>query len=242
MNLLLWAGLILATFGLILLGYRLFGFYGLIAFSAMALIIANIQVLKRVEILGLAATLGNVVFSATFLTTDIISEIYGKTKAKLAVHIGFFSMLAFLVLSQISLWFVPSARDWAHPHLMALFTLLPRITLASLGAYMLSNLHDVWAFAFWKTKVPGENKLWIRNNASTIVSQLLDSVTFSFIAFLGVFPLDVVIQIALSTYIFKVFVALADTPFVYLARWMHKTGRVGLLLQTDDVRDVPAAS
>lgn len=239
LNLFLWVGLILGTFGLILLAYRLFGFYGLIAFSALALIIANIQVLKRVEILGLAATLGNVVFSATFLTTDIISEVYGKAKAKLAVHIGFFSMLAFLVLSQVTLFFAPSPGDWAQPHLEALFTILPRITAASLIAYFISNRFDVAAFAFWKAKKPGDNTLWIRNNASTLVSQLLDSLAFSFIAFLGIFPLDIVIQIALSTYIFKVVVALADTPFVYLARWMHRTGRVGYLLAKDGIVDVP---
>lgn len=240
LNVLLWVGMIFGTFGLILLSYRLFGFFGLVAFSALALVVANVQVLKQVEILGLAATLGNVVFSATFLTTDIASEIYGKAKAKLAVHIGFFSMIAFLALMQLTLWFSPTAQDWAQPHLEALFTILPRVTLASLAAYFLSNRHDVWAFAFWKKRLPGDNKLWIRNNASTLVSQLLDSLVFSFIAFLGVFPLPVVIEIALSTYIFKVFVAVADTPFVYIARWMHRTGRTGLLLNADEIVDVPA--
>jgi uncharacterized integral membrane protein (TIGR00697 family) len=240
LNVLLWVGMILGTFGLILLGYRLFGFYGLIAFGALALIIANIQVLKQVTILGLAATLGNVVFSATFLTTDIASEIYGKAKAKLIIHIGFFSMIAFLALSQLTLLFAPAPGDWASPHLEALFTILPRITIASLISYFLSNRHDVWAFDFWKKKLPGDNKLWVRNNASTLVSQLLDSFVFSFIAFLGVFPLMVVVEIALSTYIFKVLVAAADTPFIYLARWMHRTGRTGLFLNKDEIVDVPA--
>lgn len=240
LNVLLWVGMIVGTFGLILLSYRFFGFFGLIAFSALALIIANVQVLKQVEILGLAATLGNVVFSATFLTTDIISEIYGKAKAKLAVHVGFFSMIAFLVLMQLTLMFAPASGDWAQPHLEALFTILPRVTLASLAAYFISNRHDVWAFAFWKKRMPGDDKLWIRNNASTLVSQLLDSMVFSFVAFLGVFPLPVVIEIALSTYIFKVFVAVADTPFVYIARWMHRTRRTGLFLNKDEITDVPA--
>jgi uncharacterized integral membrane protein (TIGR00697 family) len=240
LNVLLWVGMIVGTFGLILLAYRLFGFFGLIAFSALALIIANVQVLKQVDIFTLAATLGNVVFSATFLTTDILSEIYGKAKAKLAVHIGFFSMITFLILMQLTLMFTPSAGDWAQPHLEALFTILPRITVASLIAYFISNRHDVWAFEYWKKRLPGDNKLWVRNNASTLVSQLLDSIIFSFIAFLGVFPLEIVIQIALSTYIFKVFVAIADTPFVYIARWMHRTGRTGLFLNKDEIADVPA--
>lgn len=239
-NVLLWVGMIVGTFGLILAAFRLFGYFGLAAFSALALIIANIQVLKQVEIFGLAATLGNVVFSATFLTTDIASEIYGRAKSKLLVHIGFFSMITFLILSQLTLLFAPAADDWASPHLAALFTILPRVTLASLVAYFFSNHHDVWAFEFWKKRFPGEKTLWIRNNASTLVSQLLDSMLFSFVAFLGVFPLPVVIEIALSTYIFKVIVAIVDTPFVYIARWMHRTGRVGLLLKADGIADPQA--
>ena len=233
-NLLYWAIMILVTFGLILLGYRLFGLAGLYAFAALALVIADIQVLKRVEILGLAATLGNVVFSTTFLITDIVSEIYGKAKAKIAVGIGFFSMLVFLVLSQLTLAFIPSAGDWAHPHLVALLSLIPRITIASLVAYLISNTHDVWAYQVWRKKFPSIRHIWIRNNASTILSQLLDTAVFSLIAFLGVFPFSVVIQIALSTYIFKVIVAVADTPFVYLARWMHDNDKVGLLLLPEE--------
>jgi len=233
-ELLMWVAMIGATFGLILLGYRLFGLYGLYGFAALALVIANVQVLKNVTMLGMAATLGNVVFSATFLTTDILSEIYGKAKARTAVYIGFFSMIAFLITIQLALWFPAAADDWAQPHMKALFTILPRITLASLIAYFISNRHDVWAFDFWRKKFPGSKTLWIRNNASTGVSQLLDSVLFSFIAFFGVFPLQVVLEITATTYILKVLVALADTPFVYVARWMARTGRVGLLLNHED--------
>jgi hypothetical protein len=227
--------MILMTFSLILLSFRLFGLYGLYAFAALTLVIANLQVLKSIELLGLVATLGNIVFSATFLTTDIISEIYGKAKAKVAVSIGFFSMITFLALGQLSLVFIPSASDWAHPHLMALLSILPRITAASLIAYLFSNFHDVWAYEFWRKKFPAVKHIWIRNNASTIVSQLLDSLIFSFIAFFGVFPLMVFLEIALSTYILKVIVACIDTPFVYLARSFYDKGKFGLLIKEDRI-------
>lgn len=230
MDVFFWVTMIVGTFGLILTAYKLFGLYGLYGFAALALVIANIQVLKNVTMLGFAATLGNVVFSATFLTTDIIGEIYGKAKAKVAVYIGFFSAIVFLVTIQLALWFPAAPGDWAQPHMEALFTILPRITVASLTAYFFSNLHDVWAFAFWKKIFPAKKYLWLRNNASTVVSQLVDSTLFAFIAFLGIFPLGVVIEIALTTYILKVIVAVADTPFVYLARRMKENGGVGILL------------
>lgn len=233
-NGLLWVGLILTTFSLILLSYRLFGLYGLYGFSAFALIVANIQVLKAVEIFGVAASIGSVVFSATFLITDIIGELYGKDKARTAVYIGFFSTITFLVFTQISLAFIPSANDWANPHLSAIFSLLPRVTLASLGAYFFSNMHDVWAYSFWRKKFPGKKQIWIRNNASTIISQLLDSIVFASIAFIGLFPIEIFFQLAFSTYLFKVVVAAADTPFVYAARWLQEKGKVGALLAEED--------
>ncbi|NBK23039.1 MAG: VUT family protein, partial [Spirochaetia bacterium] len=93
----------------------------------------------------------------------------------------------------------------------------------SLIAYLISNLHDIWAFDYWKRKKPGRNTLWLRNNLSTFVSQLIDTLVFTLIAFLGVYPQSVLIQIIISTYVLKWVVAMLDTPFMYLARnWNEK--------------------
>lgn len=231
-NFVLWVGLIVTAFSLIVISYRLFGLSGLYAFSALSIVVANIQVLKQIDIFGWAMTMGAVVYSASFLITDIISELYGERKAKAAVYMGFWSMLVFVLLSQFSLEFIPSARDWAHPHMAALFGILPRILLASIVGYLVSNLHDVKAFTYWKKKYPEPKHIWIRNNASTIVSQLIDTSLFVTIAFAGVFPLPVMLQIMATTYVFKVIIAIADTPFVYMAAYIHgKTGGKGLLLQ-----------
>ena len=235
-NFALWVGLIITAFSLIVLSYRLFGLTGLYSFSALSIVVANIQVLKQVDIFGWAMTMGAVVYSASFLITDIISELYGEKKAKGAVYIGFWSMLLFVLLSQFSLEFIPSARDWAHPHMLALFSILPRILLASIIGFLISNLHDVKAFTYWKKRFPAPKHIWIRNNASTVVSQLIDTFLFISIAFIGVFPLPVMLQIMATTYVFKVLIALADTPFVYLAAHIHsKTKGQGLFLQDNFV-------
>ena len=94
--------------------------------------------------------------------------------------------------------------------------LTPRITIAGFVAYVISQHHDVWAFHFWKRKTKGKH-LWFRNNISTIVSQLLDSVIFISIAFYGVFP---ILPLILGQWVVKIIIALIDTPFMYTAIWM----------------------
>lgn len=223
MNEILWAVMLLLNFGAIILCFRLFGKTGLYVWIPISVILANIQVVKTVELFGLAATLGNIVYATSFLATDILSEIYGKREARKAVFIGFFSLLAMALFMNLALVFEPAPDDFAQESLVTIFSIIPRIALASLVAYGVSQLHDVWAYNFWKRKV---RYIWVRNNASTIVSQLIDSIIFTLAAFAGTFPVPVLIQIVLSTYLLKVIVAVADTPFIYLATRMKAGGAV----------------
>ena len=218
--------MLVANFGAILVVYRFFGKTGLYDWVPIAAIAANIQVLKTVEIFGLTATLGNIVYATSFLVTDILSENYGKRDARRAVAFGFFSIVVFVLLMNVALLFEPDGSDFAHEPLSAIFTLLPRITAASLLAYGVSQLHDVWAYGFWREQFPAVRSIWLRNNLSTVVSQLLDTVVFTGAAFIGVFPFPVVLEIALTTYLLKVVVAAADTPLVYIARRWKDRGVV----------------
>ena len=224
MNELLWFAMLMVNFLSILLFYRVLGKTGLYVWIPLAVIVANIQVLKLVELFGISATLGNIVYATSFLVTDILSENYGKRSASKAVLIGFMSLIASTLLFQGALWFVPGADDWAQEHLSALFGFMPRIALASLTAFGISQIHDVWAYNFWKKKWPGTKMIWIRNNASTMVSQLLDSIVFTLIAFAGVFPVPVLMEILFSTYFIKWIVAAMDTPFIYWAAAMKRNG------------------
>lgn len=224
MNEFLWLAMLLANFLMILIFFRLFGKIGLFIWVPIACITANIQVVKLVDLFGISATLGNIVYASSFLVTDILSEIYGKKEAARAVKAGFLSLIATTFLMTLALNFTPSAGDFAQPSLATIFSIMPRIAGASLTAYLISMFHDVWAYDFWKQRFPQDRMIWLRNNASTMVSQLLDSTVFTLLAFAGVFSSDILWQIFWSTYILKWVVAVSDTPFLYIARRWYKKG------------------
>lgn len=210
-------------FGSILLFYFLFGNAGLYAFTCIATITANIEVLILVDAFGMEQTLGNILFASTFLVTDILSEVADKKAAQRSVNLGILTSLIFILISQSWLLYQPSANDWAQPSIRAIFANTPRLMFASFIVYAICQRFDVWAYHRWwalTTKLCGDSKrfLWLRNNGSTMISQLLNTVLYTFGAFFGVYEFPVLISIAFSSYIIFVVTSLADTPFVYLAR------------------------
>ncbi len=221
----------LVIYGGALLAYRMFGIAGLYAVSALATVVANLEVLMVVEAFGLEQTLGNVLFGVTFLITDILSENHGKKEASRAVYLGIFVSAFFLVLSRFWLGYQPTAADWAQPHFAALVNYTPRIMLASLVVYAISQMLDVWMYHFWRdwtarrTGDPARH-LWLRNNAATLVSQLVNAVLFNLVAFYGVHDWDTLVNIMVSSYVVYIVTTLMDTPFVYGARAMHRRGMV----------------
>ena len=223
MNELLWLLMLLINFSAIMLSYRIWGKLGLFIWVPISVIIANIQVTKTINLFGLEATLGNIVYATSFLVTDILSENYTKKEAAKAVSIGFFSLLTMTIVMNVAIWFIPADSDFIQSSMKELFSLMPRIALASLVAYGFSQFHDIWAYDFWKKRRPDAKYIWLRNNASTMVSQIIDTLLFTSIAFIGVFPLAILLEIALTTYLLKWVVAVADTPFIYLARrWKQR--------------------
>ncbi len=215
MNEFLWLAFALVNFLAVTLAYKLFGKTGLLVWIGLGTILANIQVTKTIELFGLTATLGNIMYGTLFLVTDSLGEKYGLKDAKKAVYLGIFSLLATVVIMQMVLLFQPGADDFAQDSLVTIFGLLPRIALGSLTAYAIAQLFDVHVFNYLKVKQGDGKKLYARNILSTLLSQALDTLIFVPIAFLGVFPIAIVFEIALTTYFIKVLVASLDTPFVY---------------------------
>lgn len=219
MNELLFVVSVLFFLGSVLGLYKLFGKTGLYIFTAFATILANIQVCKTIDLFGFSTTAGNVLYASTFLVTDILSEKYGKKAAGNAVKYGLAVTLLWIVGTQITLAFAPNANDYITPSLGIVFGLVPRIAIASLIGYVCSQSIDVFLYHYiWKKTGDNAGKLWVRNNLSTLTSQLVDTVVFTVLAFWGTYPMPVFISILLTTYLFKAVVAVVDTPFIYIAR------------------------
>jgi queuosine precursor transporter len=209
---------VIINFVLVLTMYRIFGRTGLFVWIGVSTILANLQVIKTIEIFGLTATLGNAMYGTAFLVTDILNEKHGKKEAQKAVWLGFFTLLVMTVIMQMVLMFEPHPDDIAQGSLETIFGMIPRIAAGSLAAYLVSQFADVYIFAFLKKRFPKDSQFWIRNNGSTMISKLLDTIVFTSIAFLGEFPFDIWIQILFTTYLLKWIIALLDTPFGYLAK------------------------
>ena len=210
---------VLVYLGSVLLLYKLFGKNGLYAFAVFGTLLGNIAVCKCVDLFGFSTTAGNVLYASTFLVTDILSEKYGKKAAARAVAYSFSVMVLWLVGTQLILWFAPNENDYISDSLQVVFGLVPRITVASLAGFVCSQTIDVNLYHFiWKKTGDTKAKLWLRNNGSTLISQAIDTVIFTTIAFWGTYPTNVFVSILVTTYLFKAIVALLDTPFIYAAR------------------------
>ena len=227
MNELLLIGSVIIIYGLVLLAYKLFGKTGLYIMTVITTIIANIEVLILVDGFGLEQTLGTVMFASTYLITDILSENEGKKCASKAVLIGVFTSVVMLIFTQYMRLYIPSQNDWAKEYINAIFATTPRLVLGSIAGYVVSQFFDVWLYhAWWNfTEKKSGNKrkfLWLRNNGSTLISQLINTIIFTTISFAGWYDVSTLITIMISSYVIYIFTSLLDTPAVYLARKMKE--------------------
>ncbi|RIL36174.1 VUT family protein [Staphylococcus equorum] len=216
----------LITFLLLVAMYRFFGKQGLIAWIAIGTIIANIQVIKTVDIFTISATLGNVMFASIYLATDILNEIYGRKIAKRAVWLGFSSTLVMIIVMQLSLHFIPSPVDTTQGALDTIFNLVPRIALGSVIAYIIGQHLDVLLFSLLKKVFSSDSTFIIRAYGSTIISNIIDTALFVAIAFLGTMPNEAVFEIFITTYLLKIISTIFNVPFGYWAKYMYRKGKI----------------
>lgn len=221
---LLWVATVCIDLSLTLVLYRLFGRQGLYAVIVLNIILMNIQGPKLTTIFGMQTSLGMIIYSGIYFATDILSERYGKREAHRAVMMGFATSIIVFVMMSISLLFLPTQdpekADFArsvHEAIAMLFGFSPRFVFGSLIAYFISQHLDVWTFHYLKEKTEGR-MLWLRNNASTMSSQLVDTAIYSSVVWWGLFDFQTALELALAKYVFKVIIAALDTPFIYWAR------------------------
>ncbi|MCK4824106.1 queuosine precursor transporter [bacterium] len=184
---------------------------------AALVVVANIIASKIVTFGPFVVPAAVIVYASTFPITDILSEKWGKQQARKAVWAGFYAnvVLVVAILIAINWTAAPFAKDFSEKFASVL-GLVPRVVLASMVAYLLSQHHDIFAFHFWRDKTGGKH-LWLRNNASTMVSQAIDTVIFITIAFYGVMDIA---PLMIGQYVVKIIIAIIDTPFIYGILWI----------------------
>ncbi len=216
MNNLLFFVTAIVTFALVTAISRLFGKEGVFAWIGMAVVVANILVCKCVDLFGMSATLGNVLFGTVFLSTDILTERWGVKVARKAVWLGVSMEVITIILTQIAIAFAPNELDVVQEGMTSIFGLFPRVALASCSMFIVSNQLDIYLFEKIREKTGGKH-LWLRNNVATIISQCVENFIFYCIAFGGIYPMSDLISMTIVCCIIEIIVALMDTPFLYLS-------------------------
>lgn len=215
---LLWIALTLVAVTAMVFLARLRGPIVLVGVYAGLVITSAIAATKIISLPGtaLAVPAGVIVYSVSFLITDILAECYpnGRRLATTAVWTGFFLMLLYFAYAIVTVHW-PAAPFWENQEQYeTIINPSWRIALAGAGAFLVSQLLDISLFHFFKKRKPGRRWLWLRNNASTWVSQFVDTFVFISLAFVGVYPIWGLI---LAQYLVKIVIAALDTPFIYIA-------------------------
>lgn len=233
---LLWLTTLCADLGFTVLLYRFFGKAGLQVAIATAILLANLQGPKLTVIFGFQTSMGVIFYSSIFFATDVLSENYGRREASKAVMMGFVVSIIVLVMLSLGLLFQPSERvagDFpreVHEAFDTILNFTPRFVFGSLLAYLISQSFDVWVFHWIKART-GDGKLWLRNNVSTMSSQVLDTVLYSLVVWWGTVDLKTALALGGVKYAFKIVIAMIDTVFIYWARSMHRR-RLGVQPET----------
>ena len=211
----------------LLVWFAMFGKAGVYGFTVFATILANIEVMILIDAFGIEMTLGNMLFSSTFLTTEILSEMYSKEDANRAVKIGIATSLTMIIVTQSWLYYTPNANDWAFGAIKTLFSNTPRLLLASLVVYAIVQWLDVWIYHLvWDatSRRSGDKSrfLWLRNSVATLVSQLANTVLYTIGAFYGLYEFSTLVDIIIASYVIFAIINFADLPYMYLARYIFK--------------------
>ena len=206
---------------------ELYLFITLTSLFIAALITCNLIANKFVEInLGFKTFIvsaGILPYPLTFLITDILSEIYGRKMTNKVVISGFFaSMMVLLFLWLGSQADAIQSSPINNETFNVVFKNAWRVIAASMIAYLSAQFLDVRLFHFWKNLTQGKH-LWLRNNASTIGSQLVDTTLVICVLFIGVWPTQNIIQAIIDGWLFKILCAFIDTPvFYFISFYLRK--------------------
>lgn len=211
----------------LLIAERFFGLAGLYAYIIVAIIVANLQVLKTTFFFGDTIALGTILFSSTFLCSDIINEHYGEKSALQGVKIGFYAYFLFALFMLFTLGFKPAPESLdTHQNMAAIFMPAPVIFMSSIVVYFVAQNIDIYLFSSLRQATQGRF-LWVRTLVSTSIAMFIDNALFSLLVWhvfaVRAYTLDYIFW----TYIVNVFIlravlAIMSVPIMCLAKKPHQ--------------------
>ena len=206
--------------------FYFFGKNGLYVAVILGIVLGNLQggKVSDLEVFGYTFTvsMGAIMYSGIYFATDLMNEKYGRSFANEAVILGALANVVVMATLVLSTYYLPSeiakSSDAVHEAISTLAFYSPMFVIGSLTAYLISQTFDVWLFHKLKVITKGKY-LWLRNNVSTLSSQALDTFIYTFVWVLaGDLTFFVALSIAMTKYIFKIFIALLDTIFIYIVK------------------------
>lgn len=204
--------------GISALGALLLKRAGLTAFVVTQCLLANLFVLKQTTLFGFSATCSDAYTIGATIGLNLLQEYFGKKAAKQAIVINFFILILYAIVSQIHLWYIPSTVDTTQAHYCALFEVTPRIIIASFSVFLFTQMLDYHLYGFLKNKLK-DRYLLIRNYASIIICQAIDTILFSFLGLYGI--IDNLWEVMLVSYSIKLIAIVVATPFVWASRPLY---------------------
>lgn len=204
------------------LGALAMGKEALTALICFYSILANLLVTKQMTLFGLNVVCTDVFMIGSIFGLNMLQEHFGKPAAIKAIGINFLIMMCYLGMSVIHLWYAPSPFDTMHEHFFAILAHMPRIIIASIAVHVFVQIVDAQLYGILK-KIFGGKYLVGRNLISLSLTQLIDTVLFSFAGLYGI--VHSVLTIIVVSYIIKMIVIACNTPFVKLSQYIVKTGK-----------------
>lgn len=198
-----------------------FGKEALIAFICLQCVLVNLFVTKEILLFGFTATASDALGVGAALSLNLIQEYYGKQLAQKAILVSFFCVIFYILATGIHLSFLPAPTDISQVHFLALLTPMPRIVAASIISYLVTQTIDCHLYGYLCQRLGSKNFIF-KNYTSIAITQLIDTIIFSF---LGLYMINesfssirIILDIIVVSYLIKMFVLVIATPFLAISK------------------------
>ena len=210
--------ILIIDMGLVLLMFHLYGKNGLLSMYILHIFLSQITINITYNFLGFSAVVGSCFYAVLFLTIDMITEHYGKKTANTTINIGVLTLISLLLLIYFVRLVLKTNTDSYSIYFLKLTDNQSRIIITDIFvSYFLFQKLNVLLFSKIK-KITGEKMLWIRNNVSTIISQIFTAILFYELSFVGIMGQNKIWQLIITGLIIKIIVSLMETPFLYFSK------------------------